>query len=405
MEQELHPFQFPYCAADDEIDDEMSSKIIAFPQNRANARRAKVESRARIGNRPMSYGRSPADMRKSASHAGSITPIWASRGHGILVSVVIPTGGRPHLLNRCLAALSHQAFDPTRFEIIVVDDVPQSATHEVVERWASQAAVTGPRVYYLPVDGTHGPAAARNLGWHAARGAMVAFTEDSAIPYRDWLTNGVRAFDGVSQAAWGRIVTPLTDPPTEHELGAKRLEEAEFLATNCFCLRRTLENLDGFDERFQCGWRDDSDLYFRLLQADVSVAYAPGAVVERPPTPAEWGISMRQQKNILFDALLYKKHPALYREKISASARWDYYAIVACLLVLATAFFTADPLLMPIAAGLWLLLTGRFFLHRIRHTAKTVSHLFEMMVTSLLIPPLAVFWRLAGAVRFRVGFI
>jgi hypothetical protein len=29
----------------------------------------------------------------------------------------------------------------------------------------------------------------------------------------------------------------------------------------------------------------------------------------------------------------------------------------------------------------------------------------EMVVTSMLIPPLAVYWRLRGAVRFRVLFL
>ncbi len=62
---------------------------------------------------------------------------------------------------------------------------------------------------------------------------------------------------------------------------------------------------------------------------------------------------------------------------------------------------------MPAVAvfGIWLWLTLRFCLRRLKPAVKTPRHVLEMIVTSILIPPLAVFWRLVGAVRFRVGFL
>jgi uncharacterized membrane protein YqaE (UPF0057 family) len=36
---------------------------------------------------------------------------------------------------------------------------------------------------------------------------------------------------------------------------------------------------------------------------------------------------------------------------------------------------------------------------------KTPLHIAEMIVTSVLIPPLAVFWRLVGMLRFRAALI
>ena len=51
------------------------------------------------------------------------------------------------------------------------------------------------------------------------------------------------------------------------------------------------------------------------------------------------------------------------------------------------------------------LLTARFCLSRLLPSAKRASHVLEMVVTSTLIPPLAVFWRFVGAVRFRVVFL
>jgi hypothetical protein len=52
-------------------------------------------------------------------------------------------------------------------------------------------------------------------------------------------------------------------------------------------------------------------------------------VVEHPVRPERWGVCLRQQKNVFFDALLYKKHPKLYRERILHAPPWDYYLIVA----------------------------------------------------------------------------
>jgi cellulose synthase/poly-beta-1,6-N-acetylglucosamine synthase-like glycosyltransferase len=43
------------------------------------------------------------------------------------ISVVIPTYRRPAMLERCLASLMTQDYDPTRFEIIVCDDGPDGA--------------------------------------------------------------------------------------------------------------------------------------------------------------------------------------------------------------------------------------------------------------------------------------
>ena len=67
------------------------------------------------------------------------------------ISVVVPTYKRPAMLERCLASILTQDYDPARFEIIVCDDGPDDATRATVERIAHERAKTGPRVRYLPV--------------------------------------------------------------------------------------------------------------------------------------------------------------------------------------------------------------------------------------------------------------
>jgi hypothetical protein len=52
-------------------------------------------------------------------------------------------------------------------------------------------------------------------------------------------------------------------------------------------------------------------------------------------------------------------------------------------------------------AGFVLRLTWR----RLEQTNRTPAHVWEMLATSALIPFLSVYWRLRGALRFRVPFL
>ncbi|RZI40269.1 glycosyltransferase [Herbaspirillum sp. HC18] len=360
--------------------------------------------------RRVSHQDQASRLKTDPSKGASLTPLRRTEGeqHGkvnIAVSIVIPTRGRPQLLNRCIASLVLQRFDPARFEIIVVDDGPGDDTREVVAGWSAHTAEQGPQITYIPSMGPHGPAAARNHGWRAAQGAIVAFTDDDTIARTDWLKNGVCAFEDGVDAVSGRVVMPLSHTPTDYELDAKQLETAEFVTANCFCRRQVLEDLGGFDERFRFAWREDSDLQFRLIDYQANIVYEPKAVMMHPIRPAGWGVSLSQVKKVQFDALLYKKHPKLYRRKIRARPRWDFYITVAALITLAATLLAGAPGAAAASGLLWLLMTLRFCTQRLKKTSRSPLHILEMLITSALIPPLAVFWRMVGAVKFRARLL
>src|SRR5262245_29994579 len=147
------------------------------------------------------------------------------------VSVVVPTCRRPDLLDRCLSALVVQELDPGDWEIVVADDARLESTRRQVERWAGQFATP---ILYVRPSGARGPAAARNAGWRAARGAVVAFTDDDCVPSPRWLSDGLAAVRGGVAAASGRVVVPLPDRPTDYERDAAGLEGSEFVTANCF---------------------------------------------------------------------------------------------------------------------------------------------------------------------------
>lgn len=345
--------------------------------------------------------------------AGTSRPLPESRGgerrdcgrERPTVSVVVPTLGRPRLLQRCLGALLLCRTQRAELEVLIVDDGPSLGTQAIIAAWAARYVGAGMTLRYVANTGNHGPAAARNRGWRAASGSIIAFTDDDTEPAPEWIDRGLRAFDRDIDAAWGRIVMPIPRIPTDYELDAHALERAEFVTANCFCRRDTLIHLDGFDENFRTAWREDTDFYFRLLESGARIAHVTDAVVVHPVRPAPWGVSVKQQSKILFDALLFKKHPALYRSRIRAKPRLDYYVVVLALAGAAAGWALSAAWLALASGGLWVVLTAWLGGRRLRPTSKAPSHVLEIVVTSMLIPPLAVFWRLYGAVKYRTLFL
>jgi GT2 family glycosyltransferase len=315
------------------------------------------------------------------------------------VSVVVPTFGRPDLLGRCLVALDRQTLPRGDYEVVVVADGPDERTRAAV-------AALGGVFRFVALPTRRGPAAARNAGLHAARAPIVAFTDDDTVPDADWLAAGLAAFAAHECAAvTGRVVMPLASVPTDYERDAARLSDSEFVTANCFVRVEALRDIGGFDERFTLPWREDSDLHFALLASGAQVVAASRAVVVHPVRPARWGVSIAQQRKVLFDALLFKKHPRLYRERIRRHIRADYYAMVAALLV-AVAGALAGSTVVALAAGAaWIVSTAIFCARRLAGTRRDFAHVTEMLATSIVIPPLAVFWRIVGAARFRVVFL
>jgi hypothetical protein len=245
----------------------------------------------------------------------------------------------------------------------------------------------------------------------AARGAIIAFTDDDCLPAPDWLRAGVAALDAGSvggaplAGVWGRTLVPLPAAPTDYERDAAGLEAAEAITANVFYRRDALAAVGGFDERFRAAWREDSDLFFTLLAAGWRVEPHQAAHVVHPIRPAPWGISLMQQRKSFYNALLYRKHPRLYRERVQAAPPWGYYATVAAALLAALGLAGGRRRLALGATALWAGQTARFCARRLAHTRRTPRHVAEMAVTSALIPPLSIYWRLRGAVAHRAPLL
>ncbi len=318
------------------------------------------------------------------------------------ISVVIPTYKRPLLLARCLGALICQQFDRKDFEVIVVSDGPDPETGELMKLYADASL---PQIKYTFPPFKKGPAACRNLGWLAARGELIAFTDDDCVPSSSWLKSIWNFYDGEQEIAFtGQVVVPRPRIPTDYELNTSNLETAEFVTANCICSKKALLKVGGFDERFSIAWREDSDLHFKLLTHSIPIRKVPALVIH-PVRKAPWGISIQDQKKGIYNALLYKKYPELFRKRIKSSPTWNYYLMIisffSALLLLQSGFHTAG----LVALSAWLMLLIAFIVRRLKSTARTPSHIWEMIVTSIAIPFLSVFWQLYGSFKYRVLYL
>ena len=157
----------------------------------------------------------------------------------------------------------------------------------------------------------------------------------------------------------------------------------------------------GFDERFAMAWREDSDLEFKFLTNGIDVFKVTDAVVIHPVRKAYWGISIKDQKKTLFNALLFKNFPVLYRQKIQPIPPYNYYFIILSFIAMLMGIIFQSVALTLTGLIIWLVLTILFTYRRLNGTSKSASHVAEMIVTSAIIPFLSIYWQWSGCIKYK----
>ncbi len=267
------------------------------------------------------------------------------------LSVVVPTHDRPDLLARLLGALASQTVGSATFETVVVDDGSRTPVGDL-SRLRSEVRV-------LRHEHSRGPAAARNTGWQAAQGDLIAFTDDDCRPSPRWLEALLEAWNGEE----ARIVQGRTEPDQQgeaHPLGrTMEISGPTGLYETCNIAypRRLLEGTGGFDERFRRACGEDVDLGMRASRAGAELAFAPKALVHHavhhPPLSA-----LVRHARIWSDAVLtLKLHPEL-RPMLVGGVFWK----------------RTHPLLLLAGAGAVLSITRRSPLPALLSSAAYLEH-------------------------------
>lgn len=194
-------------------------------------------------------------------------------------SVVIPTRDRVDHLVGCLNALELQT--ASSFEVIVVDDASCDAAG------VARAVAMFPSARLLRGRG-RGPAAARNLGAAAARGAIVCFTDDDCRPTQQWIEALERAFASGANAVAGRTLSARTDPfgqasqtITNHlmDASADGKGSVAFAPTSNVACRAEVFRGAPFDETYPLAAGEDRAWCQRLRDRGIALTFAPEARV------------------------------------------------------------------------------------------------------------------------------
>jgi len=269
---------------------------------------------------------------------------------GVPISVVISTCNRAAYLRRALKALQSQTY--RNFEVIVVSGPSTDDTETVLHNFC--------RARKINIQDRN-LAVSRNTGIRAARGDIIAFLDDGAIPGQGWLAGFSRylqdwhlgAVGGAVFSADGKrtqfmngtvnlngIVVPIRQNPP----GFNDPSGTEFnmvMGTNSAFRRAALYDIGLFDEEFSYS-HDETDVCVRLIRSGWKILHCPDVTVLRDfalgpfqPTTRAYDLNWYEIiRNTVYFGI--KHRPAgvslgrqllavtrnIYRERLTTFRRW-----------------------------------------------------------------------------------
>lgn len=133
------------------------------------------------------------------------------------ISVVVCTYRRGVRLKEALVSLARQTFPASDYEVIVVNNDPDDATPErVVEELKAIEFADRPEQLRFMVHPFQGLSFARNAGIAAAKGEVIAFIDDDALAFPDWLEQvweGFHSSPHVGVVGGNIYLLPPANPP------------------------------------------------------------------------------------------------------------------------------------------------------------------------------------------------
>lgn len=212
-------------------------------------------------------------------------------------SIVINTLNRGPVLQKTLDSFRWLKYSGD-FEVVVVNGPSKDNSEEVIASWLPRIRAGKCNVANLSVS--------RNVGICMARGDIIAFIDDDAIPEPEWLAQLADGYRDPMVGAVGGLVynhtgydfqykyclvdrfgnADLSLPgPTPHLSFPKSQRLPHLLGCNSSFRRSTLLEIGGFDEEYEY-FLDETDVCVRIVDAGYIIAQLPNAYVHHNYAPS-----------------------------------------------------------------------------------------------------------------------
>jgi glycosyltransferase involved in cell wall biosynthesis len=250
------------------------------------------------------------------------------------ISIIIATKDRESQLSSCLQSVKHCDLPPARdVEVIVIDNNSQDGTRRVVEEFAESTKNPAFRYLYEP---RQGKSFAVNTGVAAARGSIIAFTDDDVVVDQKWLGSLVEEFSRYQEVGLlaGRV--EVADDAGEavavtRSLKEKTLESHEsldglILGCNLAVRREVLKRVSGRDTRLGPGRGlscEDIDFVYRVLRADIRGRFSPNPLVFHAP-----GLRNRSKEYLRGWGAFYLKYLLYGDRHVARKFWWEFRRIL-----------------------------------------------------------------------------
>jgi hypothetical protein len=212
------------------------------------------------------------------------------------ISVVINTYNRARSLESTIKSLYHLEY--ADFEVIVVNGPSDDGTGDVLRKHAGDIKVLDCPERNLSVS--------RNIGICAARGEIVAFIDDDAVPEAEWLEQVAAGYDSDEVGGVGGLVfdhtgrglqykysscSRLGNPKWDHQEPASYMNfpgsySIPYLqGTNATFRRDVLLEVGGFDEEYEF-YLDETDVCLRVVDRGYVIKQLDNAYVHHKFAPS-----------------------------------------------------------------------------------------------------------------------